>query len=110
MRKELTPADRALNMICYSWEHQTIVHRGLSLDDVINGCHRQCGKRVAILKGDYDPDDIQTRRRIQHLKINRWYQLLPSPQGPIFEIGVLPWFPDPVEYAKELRRKFGGRG
>ena len=109
MGTKLTPADRKLDLICYSWERQTIVHRGLSLDDVSNGCHRLCGKRVAILKEDYDPDDIPTRRRIQQLKITRWYQISPSGQRAALEVGVLPWFPDPVDYVKELRKRFGGR-
>ncbi len=93
-------------LICYSWEHRTIVHQDLLFDDVANGVHRRCNKRVAILKQDYNPDDLLMRRKLQQLKITRWYQLGTEPEGPELEIGVLPVYPDPADYLKELKRKY----
>ena len=101
--------DAHCRLICYSWEHRTIVHQNISLEDVANGLHRRCNKRVAILKDDYNPDDLQMRRKLQQLKITRWFQLQHDPEGPELEIGVLPSYPDPVDYLKELKRKYQRR-
>lgn len=82
------------------------MHEGISFDEVVNGLHRRCNKRVAILKDDYDPDDLQMRRKLQQLKITRWYQLGAEPEGPELEIGVLPVYPDPADYLRELKRRY----
>ena len=85
-----------------------IVHPTVSMEAVSNGRHRGCGKRVAILKSDYNPDDLYTRRKLQQQKITRWYQLHQAPSGEMLEIGILPHYPDPADYVKELRKRFFG--
>jgi hypothetical protein len=95
-----------LKLICYDWKNQLIIHEKLSIDDVTkSGTHKRCGKKVAIPKTAWNPDDLDLRRVLKRHNIQRWYTHHDTPNGLLLEIGVLPNLPDPLDYIKELRKK-----
>lgn len=101
------PTPENLELVCYDWKNQLVVHEGLTLDDVTKtGTHKRCGKKVAIPKTMWNPESLDLRRALQRHSIQRWYTHHDTPKGLVLEIGVLPNLPDPLEYVKELKKRF----
>jgi hypothetical protein len=88
--------------ICYSWDPLEIVHKNLTSDDIHEGRHRACGKRIAIWHDAYEQLDLPNRRKIAKLGVTRWYTVHQSPDGRVLRLGVLPQYPNPVAFLKEV--------
>lgn len=90
------------DFICYAWDTKQVIHQHLSSNDVQDGKHRNCGKKVAIWRDLHERYDLPARRKVAKLNVSRWYTARTSLRGVAFSLGGLPQYPDPLHFLEKV--------